>query len=122
MVDVPKLGVVVPGWLTPPLEVETLLPGDRLVASALAVVVANALLVVSTLLVVDACVAPDIMFTVTGTIASCPRCCLFKNGKRRWVCLPLRGMGFTFLPTFVRATRGALRRSILCGSGEGFPW
>jgi hypothetical protein len=54
MVDVPKPGIVVPGWLTPPLEVSTLLPGDRLVASALAVVVVSGLLVVSTLLVVDA--------------------------------------------------------------------
>ena len=89
--------------------------GEGLAGSALAVVVASALLVLV------AWPAPGIMFTVTGATVCCPGCCLFfMKGKRR-VRPRLGRARFAFLPIFVRATRGALRRSILFGNGDGLP-
>ena len=96
-----------------------MIPGARgggLAGNALAVVVASAPLVLV------AWPAPGIIFTVTGATVCCPGCCLFfRKGKRR--VRPCLGRArFAFLLIFVRATRGALRRSTLFGSGDGFPW
>lgn len=89
--------------------------GDGLAGNALAVVVARALLVLV------AWPALGIIFTVTGATVCRPGCCLFfMKGKRR-MCPCLARVRFAFLLIFVRATRGALRRSILCGNGDGFP-
>jgi hypothetical protein len=77
--------------------------------------------VVGALLVLGAGPTPVNMFTVTGTMVRCSACLFFKNGKRR-VCLPRGVVPFTALPIFWRRTRGALRRSKICGSGDGFPF